>query len=581
MAIKTEILVDAWRTAESAGHGQKQRVYQAAADRLGISLSSLYRELEAAGLKKARKKRSDAGDVLLPLDEVMEISKFMYHSYRNNNKKLATVKNALETLRSNGTIRAEYIDEKTGEVRLLSENACSRALRQYQLHPDQLRRPTPAVQLASRHPNHVWQIDASISVLFYVPESGVADMPPGEFYKNKPGNFEKIKKQRLTRYVVTDHTSGAIFAHYVAGGESIANLAESLLAAMAERKGESVYGVPNILYFDPGSGATKTFRRFLKALQIKDEIHKKGNSRATGQVEKGQDLVEVNFEAGFKYTDVPSLEWINQKARQFCRWFNATRKHTRHGKTRLNKWMEITPSQLRLANMDHARELLTSEPKACKVRDGLTISFKGQPFDVHQVPGVAVREKLMVTLNPLVSDRAWVVTYEDGAEVLHPILAISKDENGFLETANIIGEDYTPAPETQLDINRREIQRRIYEAATDAEVDAAAKAKALPFGGRLDPYKHFENIPDVAVLPRRGTELDLGDRPTVEQHRLSLPTAAMQIKRELEQSSIDWTPEHYQALTTAYPDGVPESEIARLVELWSNATPGAVGVIGQ
>jgi hypothetical protein len=581
MAIKMELLVDAWRAAEAAGHGQKQRVYKATAERLGISLSSLYRELEAAGLKKARKQRSDAGEVLLPLNEATELSAVMYQSYRNNNKKMATMKNALVMLRDNGRIKAEYIDTKTGEVKLLSENACARALRHYGLHPEQLRCPTPAVKLASRHPNHVWQIDASISVLYYVPESGVADMPPGEFYKNKPANFEKIKKQRLTRYVVTDHTSGAIFVHYVPGGESIVNLAESLLAAMAQREREPLYGAPFVLYFDPGSGATKAFKRFLTALQIDYEIHKKGNSRATGQVEKGQDLVEINFESGFKYTHVPNLDWINAKARKFCQWFNATRVHTRHGKTRMAKWMEITQPQLRLVNPEHARELLTTEPKACKVTDFLTVSFKAKTFDVRQVPGVAVREKLMLTINPLFPDRAWVVTFQDGEEVLHPVMEIETDQHGFWETANVIGDDRTPAPETQLDTNRKAIQRRIYEANTDEQAAAAAKSRQLPFGGRIDPYKHLENIPDVAVLPRRGTALDLGERPTVEQHRLSLPTAAMQIKRRLNDVNIEWTPEHYQALNQAYPDGVPESEITRLAELWSNAGPSDVGVIGQ
>jgi len=86
--------------------------------------------------------------------------------------------------------------------------------------------------LASDHPNDVWQIDASISTLFYVPDerqSGMQDMAPGVFYKNKPENFERVARQRVTRFVITDHTSGAVKVRYALGGESEANFTEFFL----------------------------------------------------------------------------------------------------------------------------------------------------------------------------------------------------------------------------------------------------------------------------------------------------------------------------------------------------------------
>jgi len=585
MALPSEQLVDAWRQAEAAGHGRKQAVLKRVSEQLGVSLATLYREFEDAGLTKSRKQRSDAGQVVLKLDEARTISAYMMNAYRANNKKLATMANTLDVLRANGEIRAEYIDEKTGECRPLSENACHRALRQYGLHPDQLRRPSASISQRSEHPNDVWEINASISTLFYVPEDartqGLADMAPEVFYKNKPGNFEKIKRQRLTRYVVTDHTSGAVFAWYVAGGESIANLGESLLEAMREKSGEALYGVPFHLYFDPGSAATKTFRRFLNALNVVPVVHAVGNARATGQVENAHNLVETQFEVGFKATKVPSIDWINAKARQFCRWFNTTKTHSRHSKTRLAKWMEITQKQLRTVDIDLARELLTREPKPCKVYDQLRVKFKSQTYDVSQVPGVRQGEKLNVTVNPLQPGRAWVVLFEGGNEVMHPIVPVELNDHGFEAEAPLIGREVKAAPDTELDINRKAIQRHLYETDTDEQAMAAAKAKQLPFGGRIDPYKHLENIPDVAVLPRRGTELELEGAPRFESRTLTHTEAAMQIKPALANNGIDWTSEHYQALTKAYPDGVPESEITRLIELWSKAAPGQLGVIGK
>ncbi len=199
MALPAEMLVDAWRAAEAAGHGKKQAILKDLADRLGVSMATLYRELEALGLKKGRKQRTDAGNMVLSLADAQTISAYMMQGYRANNKKLTTVRGALEVLRANGMIAAGRVDETSGEFFPLSENAVARALRQYGLHPDQLRRPAPSRQQRSAHPNDVWEIDVSISTLFYVPEDGLKDMAPGEFYKNKRGNFESIKRQRLNR----------------------------------------------------------------------------------------------------------------------------------------------------------------------------------------------------------------------------------------------------------------------------------------------------------------------------------------------------------------------------------------------
>ena len=568
MALNAEMLVDAWRDAQQAGHGKKQAVLKRACERFGVSMATLYREFEAVGLQVGRKKRADAGNVALTRDEALILSGYLMQAYRNNNKKMGSISAALVELRANGMIRAERIDEKTGEVLLLSDNACARALRHYGLHPDQLRRPAPAKELRSLHPNHVWEIDASISVLYYVPESGLEDMNPAVFYKNKPGNFEKIKRQRLTRYVVTDHTSGAIFVWYVAGGESIANLAESLLEAMRERPGCALYGVPVTLYFDPGSAATKTFLRFLVALGIDYRIHAVQNSRATGQVENAQNIVETSFERGFKYCDVPTIDWINEQGQRWCAWYNATKQHSRHGMTRLNAWMKITQAQLRIVDIDLARDLLTQEPKPCRVEDTLTVRFNNARYDVSQVPGVRIREKLNLTINPLEPGRAWIVLYDDaGKEILHPVIAVEIDEYGFRADAPVIGEAFSAHADTELDVNRKEIQRLIYEVDTDDEATAAAKAKKLPFGGRIDPYKHLDDVPQVAVLPRRGTAHLVSTRAMAERE-LNHVEAAQLLKQRMH-----WTARHFDLLASRYPDNrIPESHIDALLSEWNADT---------
>src|SRR5690625_5770021 len=87
---------------------------------------------------KPRKRRDDAGTTALTLEEARIISGYLMESCRANGKRLASIENALEVLRSNNMVRAERVDISTGEVLPLSVSAVSRGLTRHGLHPDQL-----------------------------------------------------------------------------------------------------------------------------------------------------------------------------------------------------------------------------------------------------------------------------------------------------------------------------------------------------------------------------------------------------------------------------------------------------------
>lgn len=233
--VLTQQLAQIALRAESAPHGQRTAIYKAGAAELGVSIQTLQRKLKEVRVTKPRKRRSDAGNSALPLDEARLISAMLLESIRANNKQLSTIERAVERLRSNGLILAGRVDEATGLFRPLTSGAISRALQGYKLHPDQLLQDAPAVSLASNHPNHVWQVDASISTQFYLADSGAQVMSKAEFYDGKPGNLKKIERQRLWRYVITDHTSGTLYLEYVLGAESAENLCNVLINAMQKR----------------------------------------------------------------------------------------------------------------------------------------------------------------------------------------------------------------------------------------------------------------------------------------------------------------------------------------------------------
>ena len=131
------------------------------------------------------------------------------------------------------------------------------------MHPDQLLQPAPVTALQSLHPNHVWEVDASQCVLFYLPrmgkDTGLRLMNAEEFYKNKPKNLEKVVNDRVWRYVVSDHFSGCLFVWYVFGGENSENLCEAFIQATqlkADRLAEPFCGVPKMVMLDPGAANT-------------------------------------------------------------------------------------------------------------------------------------------------------------------------------------------------------------------------------------------------------------------------------------------------------------------------------------
>lgn len=566
-AVRTAALLEIKRQADAVGHGGKERVYDQACQQYGWAKPTLKRWLAALSATSTRKRRSDAGTCALTLEHAYLISGALMEGYRGNDKKTATVAGVLKKLRANLPLLASMTDPETGETRHLSASTVSRNLRQYKLHPEQLRRPAPAQQLRSEHPNEVWQIDASISVLFYVPEdAALQHMAVAEFNKNKPGNFERIKRQRLTRYVITDHFSGSIFVHYVAGGESTVNMAESFLRCIAQRENQQMYGVPLFLMMDPGSAGTAgAFGNLLRRLQVQAIVNKPGNPRAKGQVENAHNLVEMDFESGFKLTHVPNLDWINQQATRWMRYYNSVPVHSRHDATRWDKWREILPSQLRVVDATLARELLTHEPAKPKVDVHKHVRFDGRLWNVKDVPDVMVGERLQVTYNPFNPSMAYVVLRDaDGHEQLLEVPEVVKEgSGGFAADAAHIAHEYKRPTDTVADTNRKALERLVMGVETDEAAAVARKAKALPFGGRIDPYKHLDDLPNVAVLPRRGTELT----PNASSSRMPTRVRTLsqfEAAQALVARGMTMSQELVATLRKQYPEGVPEDQIDAL-----------------
>lgn len=573
--LSTQDYLRAVARALAAGeHGRKQSIIDSAKAWLGVkSAQAVYNRLAEVGFDSGRNRRKDAGTVALSYDEASKIAAMIKSTTRQTGKRLIGVSDAIDILRANGQIAAQHVNRNTGEVRDLSVSAIINALRTHGLHHEQLAAPTPYIQLASLHPNHVWEMDFSICVLFYLRNnSGVQVMRESDFNKNKPANVAKVENFRVLRCVVVDHTTHTLWLDYRLGAESAEAAIDTLIFAMLQRPGVPYYGVPFVLYTDRGPGFNNgVFANFCRRALIEHIMHesaseKEDAARATGSVEVMNNLVERKFEGllgiGFR---VQSLDQLRTLAHEFSVWFNATKKHTRHGMTRVDAWMRITEAQLRKPpTEDVLRSLAHTHPATRTVGGDLSVSWKGAAYSLRDIPGLSeqlrVGQKIDVVLNPYEANGIIIVRPSlDGKSEQHfPVAALSNNDWGYGNGAPVIGEGFAALPETDAQRANKRLAQIAMGVDTDADAREAKKAKQIAFEG-IDPHAHHV-APDIAYLPKRGTDL-AADAPTYVApiRMLSLADAALELRDRIGPDA--WTPEHYATLSRLYPNGVAETDL--------------------
>lgn len=573
-AVLVERLNEIAREARAAPHGQKNAVYAAACAELGLSSATLQRHLARVAHRDDRKRREDAGTTSLTRDEALMIAAYLRAHTRNTGKRLASLEKAVATLRANHEIAAVRVDKTSGEIVPLSVSAIARGLRVHGLDLETLSAPAPAVEMAARHPNHVWQLDASLCVLYYLPKGGLAAMDAAVFEKNKPANFRKVENERVWRYAVVDKCTGATYVEYVFGGESGANVASVFLNAVQQREAYPYYGVPWMMYVDPGCANTSAvFKNLCKGLQIDLRWHMPGVARATGAVEKSHDIIERDFEAALSMRPVNSLEELNAAAARWMHNYNATAIHSRHGMTRYGAWSRIRENELRIApGLDICRELARSAPIERRVNDKLRIEFGGAEYDVRNVPDICNGQKVLVCRNPWRLDTVQIVLRgETGHDEFHVVEQIEKNEWGYALDANVFGEDFRRHATTPAQAALKEVEALI--AGESGKGRPAGKGrKPVPFDGRIDPYiTLLDQLP--AYLPKRGTQLDVPSPVQVELKPYSHIDAMRWLAGRLRRAT---TPEENTRVRARWPEGVPEAELETMLDyLQADATPVA------
>jgi hypothetical protein len=373
--------------------------------------------------------------------------------------KVGVRKNGKQTLH---TAVAASIAAQNGIDVSVSPSQLNRLMKARHLDMKAQLQDTPAVGLRSLHPNHVHQVDPSLCLVYYDRGQQII-IRDDEVYKNKLSKLAELKN-KVWRYVLTDHTSGAIIPWYVAAkGETQKNLFEFLLFAWAKHDGRPFHGVPRHLMMDPGSANTAhSVRNFLKALQCDLIVNKPRNARAKGSVENAQNIVETHFESRLRFRPAHSVEEMNEAAFHWANAYNANliplldTRLKRDGivpQARYDLWLRIRQDELRLLpERALCVNLLLGAKTERKVTSQLTITYKHpqaertQQYDVSGLPGLCAGDSVEVW--PMVYGRHLItlrVARYDGEALeyrLEPIADVN--EFGFRDSAPVIGQTYRP-----------------------------------------------------------------------------------------------------------------------------------------
>lgn len=550
-----------------APRGQAGPLVESAAARLGLSVKTVYRRLKELGLAtKPRKQRADAGSTVVPEAVARRAAGLVFLATRANDKRLTTIKAATHQVIANGM---GATDPETGEIRPVSPGTMARAMRKYACHPDQLAAGHPHLTMRSLHPNHVWQVDSSVCTLFYAPGKGlrIQGIDEREVYKNKPDAVARVARDLCLRWAVTDHTTGAFKFLYHAGTEDSWSFIEFFIWATQCRDNKPMHGVPKILVMDPGSAArAATARNLLERLGIKVIVHRAKNPRAKGQVEGCHNLIETGFEGRLALWNPPDIQALNERAQQWADAWQSTAIHTRHRMTRYAAWMRIRESELVIAPAPElCRELVTTKPQTRQVAGDLTISYacprhESATYRVAGIPGAAPGERLTVVVNPYRAPAIDVlVTNEDGSVTAHTVEPVAKDGWQFLEHGNVWGETPKALPKTAAERQLDAIRLEAYGVPTQAEADAARKARQDAYAGVIDPFADVKAATVPTFIPRRGQEHPV----TAAAPSRELPDVpVLQALREL--VAEGWPKEGlYERLKAEFPGGaVPAAELA-------------------
>lgn len=394
------------RELATAPYGGQGAVLSQWESSLGVSRSTLLRHAKQAGYQpQQRRRRADAGQSRAGITEegLAHVVALMTGSHRKTGSIEMPTNEAVMECVAAGALPQGTSPETVR--RRLREKGLSRRMLKDNYTTDGQTVSAMHTRLISRGPNHMHQVDVSACIHWYFKKRGGLGMRHTKLELaggKKPEALQKLGREHILRYVLTDHSSGAFYVrYYLAAGETALNLIDFLYHAWRRRehKDDIFHGAPQMIYFDPGSAnLAYATTNLLDNLQVEWQAHQAGVARATGAAECYQFIWQRHFESKLFLRPPEDLEELNARADDARIFYCATQKMRRTKQTRWAAWSAIKAEDLRLLPPEDVyKELVTEKPHRTTMRADGIIRHKGMHAVMDEVN---IGQKVEVVRNP-------------------------------------------------------------------------------------------------------------------------------------------------------------------------------------
>lgn len=575
---------------DTAAHGQAGALIDQFVAQHGRSKNTIWRWVaQFGGYRTNRKKRNDAGTTRLPEQSLSFIAATKSVSVRANG--IATKPTGV----------AMNIAHANNIPINISASQINRLMRQRKMDAKSQAASRNHIQMQSRHPNHVHEIDPSLCLVYYLGKRQMM-MTEAEFNKNKPTSIDKVQL-KVWRYVRYDHASGSLDVRYFeAAGENQRSLFDFLLYTWGAQTHRLSQGVPKMLYWDKGSANTSAaICRLLDALGVDHQTHATHHAWAKGGVENGNRIVEMHFESRLRDQPVNGVDELNASAEKWVRDYNANA--ITHVDSRIVRasgeklvrdelWQLILRTPEALIKMPERKVcawFLTGRDEPRQITDNL-ISYvhpeigKSRKYNLSQWSD-CYSQKDKVQVSPLLlADGAIRVSIAQlGKDPLIVQVEPIKDFTpfGFQSDSPVFGESYAKTKDTIAEKTAKHIAATAYGPdVTLEDAEALLRKNVRPFqhlneGKGIVSHSHLGQTDLPTRLIPSGNTLDTpaiaAARGTqVEHQKLNHIQAAKWLQSRL---GPDWRTEIYADLQTQYPTGATEPELQQtLADLQAGRT---------
>ena len=319
-----------------------------------------------------------------------------------------------------------------------------------------------------------------------------------------------------------------------------------------------------MLLWDKGSANTsKSVANALRSLKVKTIAHAAGNSRAKGQVENANNLIETHFECLFRLEGISSIEALNEAADRFCIEYNTKMKIKRMGQTinsRYLLWQKIKTEQLReLPDSELCRQIFSAGILKRKVKSDLTISLyhaKAKRTLYYSLINLNVEKGDEVNAQALLFGDSYkaIVWFErkdeygTKEEFSYEVEPMQVDEAGFDINAAVIGKEYK---QTKLTDNEKDI-KEIEDISERLKEQTTLKSHSL-----IQPDNRF-------IYQKEGKKIELEEKREI---LLSYVEAVQKVK-----IALGYVPDDLaNQLKADYTDGVPYMYVDEIIKFYSKS----------